>query len=296
MSMALPHNGVTRAVRVAEAALWTGAVLFVLTTHVGIASWLMREQPIVAADDQPPAAIMIEFAEEAEALNTEENEISEAMEDAEASAPAGQVDAQEKAPPEEVVEAQIEPEPVEEEVVEQEDLIEQDVVQLPDAEVPLPVVRPKPPEPKREVVKREELKKPEPRKQKPRPQQQQTASQATRQAQAQVREGSRTAARQSASGVSSMTPARWQSRLMAHLERRKKYPAEAKRRGERGIVYVRFHIDDGGNVSSVSLARSSGHPALDNEVLSLVRRASPVPAPPPGVNKTITAPVRFNVR
>lgn len=82
---------------------------------------------------------------------------------------------------------------------------------------------------------------------------------------------------------------------MAHLERRKKYPADAHRRGERGTVHVRFTIEDGGNVRSVSLARPSGYPALDDEVLSLVRRASPVP-PPPGVNKTITAPVRFNVR
>jgi protein TonB len=28
----------------------------------------------------------------------------------------------------------------------------------------------------------------------------------------------------------------------------------------------------------------------------MVRAASPVPAPPEGVNKTITAPVRFNLR
>lgn len=294
MSVPLPPNGVTRAVRVAETVLWTGAALFVLTAHVGGAAWLMREQPMVAADDAPPAAIMIELADEPEAVNTEENEISEQMEDAEAAAPAEQVEAPET-PPEEVVEEQVEPEPVEEEVVEDEP-VEQDMVQLPDAEVPLPVARPKPPEPKREMVKREEPKKPEPRRQKPRPQQQQAAQQATRQAQAQVREGSRTAARQTASGVSSASPAKWQSRLMAHLERRKKYPADAKRRGERGIVYVRFRIDDNGNVQSVSLARSSGYPALDNEVLSLVRRASPVPAPPPGVNKTVTAPVRFNVR
>jgi hypothetical protein len=30
--------------------------------------------------------------------------------------------------------------------------------------------------------------------------------------------------------------------------------------------------------------------------LNLVCRASPVPVPPPDVNKTITAPVRFTVR
>lgn len=92
-----------------------------------------------------------------------------------------------------------------------------------------------------------------------------------------MREGTRTAAQQSASGLSSVTPARWQSRLTAHLERCKRTPADARRRGERGTVHVRFTIDGGGNVRSVSRARSSGYPALDNEVFSFVRPASPVP-------------------
>ncbi|MFC5518824.1 energy transducer TonB, partial [Kaistia terrae] len=74
---------------------------------------------------------------------------------------------------------------------------------------------------------------------------------------------------------------------------RKRYPAGSRSRGETGIVTVRFTIDDGGNVLAVALAGSSGFPELDQEVLSLLRRASPVPPPPPGVKKTITAPVRF---
>ena len=93
-----------------------------------------------------------------------------------------------------------------------------------------------------------------------------------------------------------MSPAKWPSRLMAHLERRKRYPSGARSRREQGTAYVRFRIDDAGNVLSVSLARSSGSPELDSEVVEMVRRASPVPAPPPGINKTITAPVRFTVR
>jgi protein TonB len=80
---------------------------------------------------------------------------------------------------------------------------------------------------------------------------------------------------------------------MAHLERRKRYPAGARSRGETGIVTVRFTLDDGGNVLAVALAGSSGFPELDQEVVSLLRRASPVPPPPPGAKKTITAPVRF---
>ena len=83
---------------------------------------------------------------------------------------------------------------------------------------------------------------------------------------------------------------------MAHLERRKRYPAGAKGRREEGVVYVHFSIDDQGRVLSVALARSSGFRELDESVLSLVRRASPVPAPPPGAPHDITAPVHFNIR
>ena len=46
---------------------------------------------------------------------------------------------------------------------------------------------------------------------------------------------------------------------------------------------------------SAQLKRSSGHADLDEAVLTLVRRASPVP-PPPGAPRDIVAPVQFNVR
>ncbi|WP_245304242.1 TonB family protein, partial [Hoeflea olei] len=128
--------------------------------------------------------------------------------------------------------------------------------------------------------------------------QQAQASRATNQAAAQVRQSDRNAARQNNAGMGTgaQSPARWQSRLMTHLERRKRYPSGARGRREQGTVQIRFTIDERGNVLSASLARSSGFPELDAEVLSLVRRASPVPAPPPGVNRTIIAPVEFSIK
>jgi len=268
-----------------ELALWAGASLLVLSLHVGAAMWLLREPDMIAADDTPPAAIMIELAETPEATETEENEISpdEVMSDASAAAEKVEEPVDEPVLEQEVV--QDEPEPAEEEPREE-------IAQLDKVEVPLPVAKPKPPEPKKEIVKKDEPKK------KPVKQCEQASAKQAVKAQAQVTQSSRNAARQSASGLfaSSMTPARWQSRLMAHLERRKKYPSGAKSRREEGTVYVRFRIDDSGKVLSATLARSSGWPELDNEVLSLVQRASPVPAPPPDVNKTITAPVKFNRR
>lgn len=283
-----------------EISLWAGACLVVLSVHVAAAMWLMREPEIAMADDTPPAAIMIELAETPEAMTTEENEISPDQETADASAPAEKVEEPVDEP--EIVEeiAQQEPAPVEP-VEEQQ---EEELAQLEKVEVPLPIAKPKPPEPKKEiekkpVVKKEVVKKEDPKKTpvKQRQQEQASSKQAVK-AQAQVAQTNRNAARQSASGLfaSSMTPARWQSRLMAHLERRKKYPSAAKSRGEEGVVYVRFRIDDSGKVLSASLAQSSGWPDLDREVLSLVQRASPVPAPPPDANKTITAPVKFSRR
>lgn len=299
MSRPVWHRG---GARLAEVVLWTGASLAVLAAHVGAAAWLMREEPIVMADDAPPAAIMIELADIAEALDTAMDEITPDLEDADASMPAEMVEARDEPEPETepelVEEADVVPdeaEPVEEEIVEEEiDRLEREIAErLDNVVVPIPVARPDPPPVRRQEVRREQPRRTE---QRPQPQQQQTPSPTTRQARAQVQESSRTAAAQTSSGVSAMSPARWQSRLMAHLERRKRYPSAARSRREEGTVHVRFTIDDNGNVLSVSLAGSSGSTELDNEVLSLVQRASPVPAPPPGVNRTITAPVRFSLR
>ncbi|MDC7986309.1 energy transducer TonB, partial [Rhodoplanes sp. TEM] len=93
--------------------------------------------------------------------------------------------------------------------------------------------------------------------------------------------------------------ASWQGRVAAHLNRHKTYPSEARARNESGIVVLVFSIDRSGGVISASLGRSSGSAALDREATALARRASPVPAPPPGVGGSrirLTVPIRFNVR
>lgn len=295
-------TGRTRGAAAAELALWVAASLMALTAHVGGAVWLLRPPPVVPADDMPPAAIMIAFAETPEAVTTDETDISPDAETTEASMPAEQVDAPpEETPPqeapalaEEVAEAKPEArQPDAPATASDQEAVEEELPVLDQVAVPLPVARPAPPA-------KEDIAKPTPQRKKPKPKRRQEArapSQQRVQARVQTTQSNRNAARQTASGVfSSMTPATWQARLMAHLERRKTYPPGAKARGERGTVHVRFSIDASGNVLSVRLARSSGFPDLDREVLALVRRASPVPAPPPGANRTITAPVRFSAR
>lgn len=278
-----------RGAALTEMALWVLAGLLVLTAHVGAAAWLLRAPPVIPADDMPPAAIMISVADAPEALATEETEISPDEQTAEASTPVEKVETPQETPSEETI--------PEEEVAEAEpdqEVVEEELPVHAQVAVPLPVAKPPPPDKKRQAAKP----KPRKKKSKPRPREEaQISSRQAVQAQAQVRQSNRNAARQTASGLfSSMTPATWQSRLMAHLERRKKYPAGSRARGERGTVYVRFTIDGAGNVRSVRLVRSSGFPDLDREVLALVHRASPVPAPPQGAKRTITAPVRFRPR
>lgn len=89
---------------------------------------------------------------------------------------------------------------------------------------------------------------------------------------------------------------RWQLRLAAHLERRKRYPREAISRHQEGEVHVRFFVAADGSVNQPELVQSSGVPELDAEVVELVQRASPVPKPPPEVNTLVVVPISFSLR
>ncbi len=100
-----------------------------------------------------------------------------------------------------------------------------------------------------------------------------------------------------ASKAKSVSPARWQSKVVAWLNRHKRYPRGAG--GEQGMVSVAFAINASGSVLSVRVARSSGNAELDKAALDMVRRASPVPAPPPEIAQSrmnLAVPVQFSVR
>lgn len=72
----------------------------------------------------------------------------------------------------------------------------------------------------------------------------------------------------------------WQSDLLRHLAKYKKYPEDARRRGMQGVARLRFVVDAQGNVLSFEIASSSGSPSLDRATLEMIRRAQPVPKPP----------------
>ena len=77
------------------------------------------------------------------------------------------------------------------------------------------------------------------------------------------------------------------------FNRYKRYPSGSS---SHGTTLVAFSINRSGAVTSARLARSSGDRALDEEAVSLPRRASPLPRPPEGVGGgaiALTVPIHF---
>ncbi len=105
-----------------------------------------------------------------------------------------------------------------------------------------------------------------------------------------------------APGASSHNPyavPNWKSRLVAALERSKRYPIEARARGEQGVAQLAFSIDRHGGVHNARIAHSSGSELLDSETLALLQRVQPLPPPPPelaGAEIAIVVPIRYNIR
>lgn len=284
---------------VGDSLAWGAAALIVASAHAAALAVMMHTPTEIGADPGPQAAIMIELAAEPEATEPREEEIvpdnvdaDEIISPAADPAPAPDepkpLETDNTTTPEPIIPAEDrpaekvipspEPATVPPQQVESKPVEQQVLAALENVEVPVPVTRPAPP-------------KPAPAHKAPPP------SQAARKTTIDVTKSERTAASETTAGRgAAVSPARWQSRLMAHLERRKRYPAAARSAHQEGTVYVRFRIDTSGNVLSVQLSRSSGHAILDEAVLQLVRRASPVPAPPPGASTTIVAPVRFEMR
>jgi periplasmic protein TonB len=91
--------------------------------------------------------------------------------------------------------------------------------------------------------------------------------------------------------------ATWRNQIVTILERNKRYPSEARSRGEQGVTRLAFSIDGEGHLLSSRIVASSGSAALDAETLALVRRAQPFPPPPPELaGSELTVPVSFNIR
>lgn len=304
--------------RAGRLVVWAGAAAFATTAYGFGIGWLMQRPVDAAGADETLPAIMIELAAEPVAVETDDNVASVSETDSE------EIKSEETQPlPEPVVEEKIEPKPVAEvpelaqvaeeepeepppveqatrelpsEVLpqpEEDPVVEQVTNVLDNVAIPLPLSRPE----IRKVSERPPEKVAEKKKPKKKRTASAPASKVAVKAKAKVRNSDGNAARVASEGkASSASSAKWKSRVMVHLQRHKRYPASARREKAEGNAQVRFRIDDRGNVLSVSLSRSSGFAELDRAAIAMVRNSSPVPAPPPGVNKTIVAPVYFTLQ
>lgn len=71
------------------------------------------------------------------------------------------------------------------------------------------------------------------------------------------------------------------ARLLAHIERYKRYPRVARRRGLEGRVEVSFLLTRGGNVRD--LRTDGAHALLGRAAQAAIRESLPLPVPPAGM-------------
>ena len=263
------------------AAHWGIAAVIVVAVHGGLVWLALALQPAAAPPaEEPPPAMMIELAPLAVAPEAEPEDVAPGPQMVEAqpdpTPPAPETPVEEKAQDVPMPEPEIKPPDLPK--VEKADA----ALSLPPPPKPRPKSRKKPPPKEREAER------------KPvnpdRPQHRQTTAPPRAQA-----AHARTTAAPSAGAAAapSVSPASWRGSLIAHLNRYKRFPSGASV----GTAQVAFTIDRSGRVLSSRLIGSSGDGALDGEAVAMMRRASPVPAPPAGFGGStisLAVPVRFN--
>lgn len=284
-----------------EVSIWACAALLVLIAHASAALYLHQALTEDNSHEAVEEALMVELApltlSQAEEVQSEElveetpsetppEEITEKLpeevqpveeEVVETVEPEQQIAALEPEiePLEEVEEVeQIEPDPIIDELVEEPDMV------LPESDVPMPVARPMPEKPKPVVREKPKLERPkEVVRDKPKPVEVAKAAPAPAPSVAR------------ASTAPSITPAKWQSRVIAHINRRK--GSISRRSRGRGQAYVLFSINNSGGVTASRISQSSGDQALDQLALDLIKRSSPVPTPPENGPRTLNIPISF---
>ncbi|TPN14962.1 TonB family protein [Mesorhizobium sp. B2-3-3] len=290
--------------------LWAGAAALVLGAHVAVAYVLQSLSPIETDGGPPPAAVI----EMAPMVITPAVPEQAAILDAAISDPAEPTPKTEPDPQEQVDRAEpvverseatppADAEPIQAEMAERvdetpPDEIIPDIVEAvaPDLVIPLP--QPKPVEaPKEkkpvEAKAKKPVERPKPRPKKAKAEPAKTVATPS----AETEPAAKAAAPKSAAGVSGTSPAKWESRLTAWINRHKRYPGTAKSRRSQGNTNVVFTVDASGQVISARVVRSSGDPELDRAALAVLQGAT-VPAPPAELGPRVsrTAPFVFSLR
>lgn len=250
---------------------WIGAGLLVLTLHVGGAAAALWQWPEEEVDEDPEGAMLLELSPMLIAPEEERQDLAPGQL-SEDSVPVPPTEEVKEVQPEEILP------PVEEAPL------------APNPEVVMEKVKPV------EEKEEEEEKKPQEE-----VQAQTVASLAAAPPPIESPDkGPKAAApHQGASKKPNQAVLSWQRAMHLHLNKHKRYPAEARNRGIQGVVTVSFSINREGKVTQARVVKPSGSPILDAEALEWLARASPLPAPPgdtPDNGLSFTQPFQFNVR
>lgn len=102
----------------------------------------------------------------------------------------------------------------------------------------------------------------------------------------------------SEAGAPAVTGAAFRARLLHHIERFRRYPPDARKAGQEGVVRIHFVMDRSGDVLEAWIVLSSGSALLDEEAVAAVMRARPLPTPPdswPG-SFSVTLPIGYSLQ
>jgi protein TonB len=86
----------------------------------------------------------------------------------------------------------------------------------------------------------------------------------------------------------------WQQALESWIASHKVYPKEAQRRGEEGMVTLRFTVEPSGQVVDVAVVRGSGSARLDAAAEALLHGAALPPFDPSMRQAPITTTMRIH--
>lgn len=91
---------------------------------------------------------------------------------------------------------------------------------------------------------------------------------------------------------------RYLAMVSAALQRHKRYPRTARRRGLSGKVVLTFVVLPDGQVTDARIADSTGHTILNNAALRALRRATPLPPFPSALKRPslrVTIPILYEL-
>ena len=83
------------------------------------------------------------------------------------------------------------------------------------------------------------------------------------------------------------------------ISKQKRYPRIAQMRGWQGEIIAILEIDGQGNLITSKIEKTSGFKILDKEVIAMIKRATPLPAPPMELKSKIlkiNVPISFKLQ